>query len=205
MLKIYGHAGSINVRKVLWLCAELGLDFVREDWGGNFRSTAEPAFRALNPFGMVPIIDDGGFVLAESNAILRYLAASRGRDDLLPAEPKARARVEAWMDWQASDFNNSWRAVFQARVRHNPAIGTDAAESSAAAFNDAVRIVDAVLSDDRDFLCGDFSLADIVVGLSLHRWKSVPMTRSVLVHAEAYYARLCTRPGFQRYGRDGGA
>ncbi|MBX3492593.1 MAG: glutathione S-transferase, partial [Parvibaculum sp.] len=123
MLKICGHAGSINVRKVLWLCEELGLAFTREDWGGAFRSTAEPAFRAINPFGMVPVIKDEDFVLAESNAILRYLAASRGRDDLLPAEAKARARIEAWMDWQVSDFNNSWRAVFQARVRNNPAIG----------------------------------------------------------------------------------
>lgn len=205
MLKIYGHAGSINVRKVLWLCDELGLAFAREDRGGKFRSTAEPEFRALNPFGMVPVIDDEGFVLAESNTILRYLAASRGRTDLLPVEARPRARVEAWMDWQASDFNNSWRAVFQARVRGNPAIGAEAAESSAAAFNAAVQIVDASLADGRDFLCGGFSLADIVIGLSLHRWTSVPMAQPALTHVDAYYTRLCERPGFQRYGRDGGA
>ncbi|MEX0838840.1 MAG: glutathione S-transferase family protein [Parvibaculum sp.] len=205
MLKIYGHAGSINVPKVLWLCAELGLDFAREDWGGRFRSTVESEFRALNPFGMIPVIDDEGFVLAESNAILRYLAASRARHDLLPAEARPRARVEAWMDWQASDFNKSWRAVFQARVRNNPAVSAEAAESSAVAFNEAVGNVDAALADGRDFLCGGFSLADIVIGLSLHRWKSVPMARPALMHVDAYYARLCERPSFQRYGRDGGA
>lgn len=205
MLKIYGHAGSINVRKVLWLCEELGLGFEREDWGGTFRSTAEPAFRALNPFGMIPVIDDEGFVLAESNTILRYLATNRARTDLLPAAAKARAQVEAWMDWQASDLNNAWRAVFQARVRNNLAISAEAAEASATAFNDAVRIVNAALGGGREFLCGGFSLADIVIGLSLHRWKSVPMHRPALTHVDAYYARLCERPGFQRYGRDGGA
>lgn len=104
-----------------------------------------------------------------------------------------------------SDFNNSWRAVFQARVRGNSAIAKEAAEASAAAFNGAVQIVNAALVDGRDFLCGSFSLADIVIGLSLHRWKSTPMERPKLTHVEAYYTRLCERPGFQRYGRDGGA
>src|SRR6185295_7665435 len=47
MLKIYGYAQSINVRKVLWACDELGLAFERVDWGGSFRSTSEPEFRAL--------------------------------------------------------------------------------------------------------------------------------------------------------------
>lgn len=97
MLKIYGHTGSINVRKVLWLCEEIGLAFTREDWSGKFRSTAEPDFKALSPFGMIPVIDDGGFVLAESNAILRYVAASRARTDLLPTEAKG-SRANRIMD-----------------------------------------------------------------------------------------------------------
>src|SRR5262249_20916421 len=67
MLKVYGYAQSINVRKVLWACEELALPFERVDWGGSFRSTSEPQFRALNPVGMVPVIDDGGKVVWESN------------------------------------------------------------------------------------------------------------------------------------------
>ena len=58
MLRIYGYAASINVRKVLWTCAELDLRFEREDWAGPFRPTSDPAFRSLNPVGMVPVIDD---------------------------------------------------------------------------------------------------------------------------------------------------
>jgi len=65
MLKVYGYAASINVRKVLWACEELSLAYEREDWGGAFRSTSEPAFRALNPVGMVFVIDDGGTIVWE--------------------------------------------------------------------------------------------------------------------------------------------
>ena len=206
MLKIYGYAQSINVRKVLWACEELGLAFEREDWGGSFRSTSEPQFRALNPVGMVPVIDDDGNVIWESNVVLRYLAGSRGRTDLLPSEPAARAHVEQWMDWQASDFNNSWRVVFQALVRRNPAFQDKAAiDASAELFNRMVGIIDAQLGRTGSYITGDhFTVADIAIGLSLHRWRSVPMPRPQYVHVERYLERLLQRSGFVRYGRDGG-
>ncbi len=73
MLQILGKASSINVRKVLWACAELGLPFEREDWGSGFKATDAPEFVALNPNAMVPVIRDGEFVLWESNSIIRYL------------------------------------------------------------------------------------------------------------------------------------
>ena len=74
MLQILGKASSINVRKVLWTCTELGIAFEREDWGSGFQSTHTPGFVALNPNAMVPVIKDGDFVLWESNTIIRYLA-----------------------------------------------------------------------------------------------------------------------------------
>ena len=112
-LKILGRTSSINVRKVLWTCAELSRDFEREDWGSGFRPTQDPAFLALNPNALVPVLieneGDGDFVLWESNTICRYLAAKAARDDLLPASPRDRAEVERWMDWQAGELNNAWR------------------------------------------------------------------------------------------------
>lgn len=63
MLKLLGKASSINVRKVLWTCQELGLTLEREDWGSGYRSTQEPAFLALNPNGLVPVLIDGARVL----------------------------------------------------------------------------------------------------------------------------------------------
>lgn len=61
MLKILGKASSINVRKVLWTCAELQIPFERQDWGSGFRDTNTPEFAALNPNAMVPVIDDEGW------------------------------------------------------------------------------------------------------------------------------------------------
>ena len=206
MQKIYGYAQSINVRKVLWACEELGVAFEREDWGGAFRSTSDRQFRSLNPVGMVPVIDDDGKVVWESNVILRYLATSRGRADLLPAGAADRARVEQWMDWQASDFNNSWRFVFQGLVRKNPDFqDPKAIETSWAQFRAMVALIDAQLARTRGYITGDtFTVADIVIGLSLRRWHSIPMTRPPLPNVERYYELLFTRSGFQRYGRDGG-
>jgi len=205
-LKIYGYAESINVRKVLWTCEELGLAFEREDWGGKYRSTSDPEFRALNSAGMVPVIDDDGVVIWESNTIIRYLAASRGSTDLLPTQSAARARVEQWMDWQVSDFNNSWRVVFQGLVRKNPAFqDPNAIDASMSQFSAMVGIVDAQLGRTGAFIAGDsFTVADIAIGLSLRRWHSIPLTLPRFLHVERYYEWLLTRSGFQKYGRDGG-
>ncbi|MBS0420712.1 MAG: glutathione S-transferase [Proteobacteria bacterium] len=207
MLKIHGYAASINVRKVLWVCAEIGLSFEREDWGGAYRPTSDPAFKALNSAGMVPVIDDGGVIVWESNTIVRYLAASRGRADLLPVQPAARARVEQWMDWQASDFNNSWRVAFQGLVRRNPAFQEPRAiEASLSQFSTMVGMVDAQLARTGAYIAGaDFTVADIAIGLSLRRWNSIPVTRPAYPNVERYYETLLTRSGFQRYGRDGGS
>jgi glutathione S-transferase len=206
MLKIYGYAASINVRKVLWTCEELGLEFEREDWGGGFRSTSEPAFKELNPAGMVPVIDDAGTLVWESNVIVRYLATRHGRMDLLPADPPHRAHVEQWMDWQASDFNNSWRVAFQALVRKNPEFQEPVAiAKSVQQFTSMVGIVDAQLGRTGAYIAGDrFTVADIAIGLAIHRWFSTPIPRPAYGNVDRYYARLLERSGFRLYGRDGG-
>lgn len=103
MLKILGKSPSINVRKVLWACHELGLDYEQEQFGSGFQSTQTAEFKALNPNAMVPVVLDGEFVLWESNVICRYLAAREGREDLLSSDPKRRALTEQWMDWQAGE------------------------------------------------------------------------------------------------------
>jgi glutathione S-transferase len=204
-LRIYGYAASINVRKVLWTCAELDLPFEREDWAGPFRSTADPAFLALNPVGLVPVIDDDGAIVWESNTIIRYLAASRGRGDLLPSDPLQRARIEMWMDWQASDFNNSWRVAFQGMIRKHPDHqDPEAIQRSLATGSRMIAMMDAHLGRSGHYICGEeFTLADIPIGLSIHRWRSL-QEQSHLSNIDRYYQRLCERPGFRQYGRDGG-
>jgi glutathione S-transferase len=212
MLRILGKASSINVRKVLWTCAELDLPFVREDWGSGFQSTQQPAFLALNPNAMVPVIVDGAgvdaTVLWESNTICRYLAGRYGAGtSLLPSEPAARARVEQWMDWQATDLNNSWRYAFMALVRNSPA-HTDGALVAAgiAGWNRAMGILEGQLSNTGAFAAGaDFSLADVVLGLSLNRWLMTPMERPDYPALQAYAGLLRQRPGCREFCMNGTA
>jgi glutathione S-transferase len=206
MLKLLGKAASINVRKVLWTCAELGLPVEREDWGQPLRDPQAPEFLALNPNGLVPVLCDGDAVLWESNTICRYLAAREGRSDLLPVAPLARAQVEQWMDWQAGELNNSWRYAFMALVRRSPA-HTDAAQIAAgvADWNRHMAILDGQLQRTGAYAAGDaFTLADVVLGLATHRWQAAPIERPALPAVAAYQERLAQRPGFLAHGRDGG-
>src|SRR5947209_7942524 len=106
--RLLGRPNSINVRKVIWTLAELEITYVHEsDWATPQRPTSLPEFRSLNPNGLVPVIVDENGPLWESNTIIRYLAAKHGRTDLLPESAAARAKVEMWMDWAATDVNNA--------------------------------------------------------------------------------------------------
>jgi len=211
MLKILGKPVSINVRKVLWLCEELGLAYELEPWGAGWRSTDTPEFRALNPNAMVPVLLDPDvagerpFVLWESNTICRYLAGKAGRDDLLPRDPRARAVVEQWMDWQGGDLNNAWRYAFLGLVRQSPAHqDPQALAEGVRQWNRHVAMLDEQLRRTGAFAAGaTFTLADIVLGLSVHRWFMTPMERPELAAVAAYYELLSQRPAFMQHGRNG--
>jgi glutathione S-transferase len=205
MLQILGRSTSINVRKVLWLCAELSLPYEQELWGSGFKPTQTPEFLALNPNALVPVVRDGDVVLWESNTICRYLAGKHGRTDLLPVEPAARARVEQWMDWMATELNTSWRYAFLALVRKTPGYtDREAIESSIASWNRHMAMLDAQLQRTGAYAAGaGFTLADIVLGLATHRWYSTPMPRTELGAVHQYYERLSERPAFMQHGRNG--
>lgn len=205
MLHILGKSSSINVRKVLWTCVELDLPFEQEQWGRGVRPTQTPEFTALNPNAMVPVLRDGEFVLWESNTICRYLAHRAGRTDLLPDDAPGRARVEQWMDWQATELNNSWRYAFMGLVRGSPQHTDPAAiAASVSEFHRHMEMLDAQLARTGAYVTGDrFTLADVVLGLSTHRWHALPVQRPALPAVAAYYRRLGTRPGFQRHACNG--
>ncbi len=195
-MKIIGKTTSINVRKVLWTCAELGLAYEREDW--------KPEHAPLNPNAMAPVLVDGDFVLWESNTICRYLASHHG-SPLLPADARMRARVEQWMDWQTTELNTAWRYAFMALVRNSAAHQDPARiEAGIAAWNRHIGILDAQLGKTGAYAAGyTFTLADVVLGLSVNRWMMTPMDRPDYRHVAAYYDRLSERPSFREFGRNG--
>lgn len=205
MLTLLGKRTSINVRKVMWTCDELGLDWRQEDWGTGFRDTRTDAFRALNPNAMVPVLIDGDFVLWESNSIIRYLANRQGDEALYPSEVRARARVDQWLDWQASDLNRAWSYAFMALVRRSPEhVDVFQIRASLQAWTGFMKILDGRLTETGAFVVGaDFSLADIAIGLSVNRWFETPFDHPELPAVEAYCRRLEERPGFRAHGGNG--
>jgi glutathione S-transferase len=205
MLKILGKSSSINVRKVLWTCEELQLNYQHEEWGSGFNSTETAAFKALNPNALVPVLIDGDFVLWESNTICRYLTSLSPQQNLLPASAQQRAQVEQWMDWQLTELNNSWRYAFMHLVRKSPAYN-DPAEVAKGIENwhRHMQILNAALEKTAAYITGsELTLADIVLGLSVNRWLMTPMQRPELPAVMAYYNRLSQRPAFQKFGSNG--
>ncbi|OPA85454.1 glutathione S-transferase [Pseudomonas fluorescens] len=205
-LKILGRTSSINVRKVLWTCHELGIDYVhQDDWGIGFKPTQSPEFLALNPNAQIPVLIDDHGVLWESNTICRYLVGLYQRYDLLSAEPAPRARVEQWMDWQATELNRAWGDAFTALVRNNPD-GLDAAQIEVAvqAWNAKMGLLEQQLLKTGAYVAGDeFTLADILIGLSVHRWRMTPMEHPPYPAIAAYYERLSQHQGFKTFALDG--
>lgn len=201
MLTILGRANSINVRKLLWLCGELGLDYEREDWGQGFRDAKAPEYLALNPNGLVPVIRDGDFVLWESDAIVRYLAQKHGRDDLYPAGLRERAIVEQWMNWYGTGFGQSFRYAFHALIRKNPAYGDETLiEESLRACAGRVAILDAHLARTGPYVAGpDFTCADILMGAGVNRWMHMPADKPPCPAVAAYYERLGARPAYAEW------
>jgi len=202
MLKIYGRANSINVRKVLWMADEIGLKYEREDWGRGFRSTDDPAFRKLNPVGLVPVIDDDGFILRESNTIVRYLADKHGRGDLYPKDLKTRATVESWMDWAATDMMTGLRPVFHALVVKNPDYQTQV-EAGIRDWTRQMRVLDEHLAHGPYVMGKDFTIGDIPAGLAVNRWFAIDFKKPELKAVSAYYDRLAERPAYRAHGRNG--
>lgn len=199
MLKILGRITSINVRKVLWALDELNLVYERQDWGLPIRDPKVPEFLALNPNGQVPVLVEGEFVLWESNAILIYLAEREGM--LLPQHLESRALALQWLGWQASELNAPWGYAVNALIRKTP--GYDDAgkiTESMRGWGSKMALLEAQLARGMPFVAGDeFTVADIALGLSVHRWMSVPADKPQLDAVSAYYARMMSREAGARW------
>ena len=208
MLKILGRNNSINVRKVLWLCDELKLDYEREDWGIGYRSAQSLEFLQFNPNGQIPVVIDGDFILWQSNSIVRYLANAYDYDQhhhLYPVEPQERALVDQWIDWQATELNNSWTYTFMSLIRQSP-LHQDPTllQQGIENWNKQMQILNQQLEKTQAYVAGaQFTLADIPIGLSVQRWKATPFDHPVLSHVEQYFQRLNEREAFLKWGNNG--
>ena len=200
MLKVWGRKNSSNVQKTMWAIGELGIPYERSDIGMEFGGNDTPAYQAMNPNGLVPTIQDGNFVLWESNSIIRYLAARYGPGTLDPADLRSRAIASQWMDWQISVFLPAFTKVFWGLVRTPPeqrdpvAIGV----AKTASF-DAAQMLDAALARNAYLAGNSFSIGDIPMGVFIFRFRALLPDRPSLPNLERWYAAIEKRPAFQEH------
>lgn len=198
MLKVWGRNNSVNVQKVLWACEEMSLPFQRIDAGLSHGVVNTPQYRALNPNGLVPTIEDGPFVLWESNAIVRYLTAKHSAGKLWPDDLKVRAEADKWMDWQNAVFWPAIRNLFWNLVR-TPADQRDekAMEASHRQTAEVLAYLDTHLKH-RNYVAGDnFTMGDIPVGAAVWRWMGLSIERPVLPNLQRWYDGLRERPAYR--------
>ncbi|HJV40669.1 glutathione S-transferase [Caulobacter sp.] len=199
MLKVWGRRSSFNVQKVLWLVGELGLSHQHIPAGGDHGGLDAPEFLAMNPHGRIPVIDDGGVVVWESHAILRYLAAQHGGPAWWPVTPAARAEADGWMDWTQTALQRDFlTGVFWGWYRTpEPQRDMAAVDAALAACGRHLVLLDRILAD-RPFLGGEApSLADIPTGTHLYRYFELDIDRPDTPNVEAWYARLRRRPAYR--------
>lgn len=194
MLRIWGRLSSINVRKVV-LCAQvLGVPFERIDAGLSHGVVDTPDYRAKNPNGLVPLLEDGDFTLWESNAIVRYLSCREG-SALYPQDIRQRFDAERWMDWQQTTLNPAGSPGFKqwfrtAEAQRDPKV----IAASVAATEPLFAQLDLHLSRQA-FMAGDtLTMADIPIACEVHRWWGLPQPRPAWPHLERWYAQWLAMP-----------
>jgi glutathione S-transferase len=200
---LWGRSSSSSVQKPMWLFEELGIPYERIDIGGPFGKNRDAEYLALNPNGLVPTLDDKGFILWESNVIVRYIASKYRAEMMYPGDLKRRADIERWMDWGAAlstTLNSAFRGLMRTppEERDNASILKNCRDSE-----DLMRTLDAQLKD-REWVCGDhFTLADIALGISCYRWYRMPFNTidfhlPTLANLEAWFERLQARAAYQK-------
>ena len=198
MLKIWGRLTSVNVQKVVWCADELGLEYERIGAGGKYGIVDTPEYRAMNPNGLVPAIEHDGFVLWESNAIVRYLAARFGEGTLWPTDVEMRADADRWMDWQMGSLNPAIGPAFIQLIR-TPVENrnADVIENARVEAEKKLALLDAHFAQ-REYVAGpSFTMGDIPLGCSVDRWFKLPLAHEPRRHVERWFAALRARKAAQ--------
>jgi glutathione S-transferase len=197
MLAIWGRSNSVNVQKVMWCCEEMQLQYERIDAGGTFGVVNSPRYRALNPNGLVPTIEDDGFVLWESNAIVRYLAAKHAAGGLWPTDLRMRAEADRWMDWENTTLWPALRPLFLGLVRTAPdKRDPRALEEAQLKTAEALSVVESQLGT-RAYVAGDdFTMGDIPLGCAVWRWMMLPIERQPSPNVQRWFDGLTRRQAY---------
>jgi glutathione S-transferase len=200
MIKIWGRKTSSNVQKAMWAVGELKLEHERIDVGGSFGKNKEPAYLAMNPNGLVPTLEEeDGFLLWESNSVVRYLAGKYDKSGVLePKDPKQRALASQWMDWQLSVAGPAITPAFWGLIRTPPEKRDMAAiKASQDRTTDAMKILDARLGKTEYVAGPAFSYGDIPVAIMCYRYIQLVPERPRTANLDRWYGALSSRQPFK--------
>lgn len=195
MIRVLGRQTSGNVQKVLFGLEEMGVAYVREDYGRQFGNTQTPEYRAMNPNAKVPTVLDGDLVIWESHTILRYLAARQGAD-LLGGSLAERTQVERWMDWLLASVNTLYVTVFK-DSKKEPAERDPGFAAAGKDLAAQMAIADAWLAGRGFFALDRLTLADIAMAPIMARCLGFPIDRDEMPNLERWMAAIEARPAFQ--------
>jgi glutathione S-transferase len=199
MLTLWGRRSSINVQKALWILEEIGVAFEHVEVGGRFGGLDTAEFRARNPHGRIPVIDDNGVVVWESNAIVRYLAARYSPGELWPNAPAERAAADKWMDWCATALEPAFMGFFWSWYRTPPAHRDPARnEALLQSAHQGFAALDRALSGNAFLTGAHLTMGDIPVGTMLFRYFTLEILRPSLPRLEGWFAALCERNAYRR-------
>lgn len=201
MITIWGRRNSANVVKVLWLCDEIALTYDRKDVGGPFGGLDTPEFLALNPNGVIPVIEDGDTVVWESHSVMRFLAAKYGPSgSLYPSDPALRSHVERWLDWHVSTMAPAITPVFIGLYRTPPEKRNEADMANhVKKLCTTMTWLDRQMAS-RSYIAGsEFTIADIAFGNSIWRWFAFPIDRPPTPNLEAWQKRVSDRAGHKAH------
>ncbi|WP_417328965.1 glutathione S-transferase family protein [Halomonas cupida] len=199
-MRLLGRSNSVNVKKVMWCAHELDISLERVDLGGPFGGVDSPEFRQRNPNGLIPVLEDGDLTIWESNAILRYLLATRGQGRLGSQDAASMARSDMWLDWVLSTLSFPFRELFQNKVRKTEeARDHEAMARGLVASGEKLAVVDAVLARQVWLSGEEFGIGDIPMGCYAYGWFNMDIERPELPHLQAWYERLTEREGYRTH------
>jgi glutathione S-transferase len=200
-MKLYQFALSPNCQKVVALAHEVGLPLETIDIDLFKGQAKSPELLAKNPNGRVPILEDGDFVLWESNAILGYVAGKADRTDLAPTTPRERANVDRWLAWGNAHYTPAIRKVaFERIVKKLAGLGApdeNVVKAGVEEFASVASVLDQSLSG-KEYLCGRITIADFAMATYSALCESCGLDLSPYPNARTWLGRMLSRESMRR-------
>lgn len=209
--KLWGRPTSARTQKVLLALAELEIkpEFILSSAtmgaSGSITQGNEPygvvntpEYRAMNPNGTIPTIDDDGFILWESNAIVQYLGMTYGAKSFYGDDIQTFVSASRWMLWENNELIPPMHEIVKQLIRLPPEQRNDSkVEASREKLVKAFTIMEIQLGRTEYIAADTWTMGDIPMAIRLHRWHLLDIEDLGLKNITRYYQALKTRPAFQ--------